>query len=101
MRESASTDLREPQGSNPLGPPGPSPPSFSLPCLGDVDVCPGEATGAAAPASLSSTRSNWPRSSIVSAIWAARREKPALADARRRAKSKEEGFAQSRFPELH
>ncbi len=23
MRESASTDLREPQGSNPLGPPGP------------------------------------------------------------------------------
>jgi len=25
MRESASTDLREPQGSNPLGPPGPSP----------------------------------------------------------------------------
>src|SRR5271157_3646803 len=24
MRESASTDLREPQGSNPLGPPGPS-----------------------------------------------------------------------------
>src|SRR5271157_4771188 len=27
MRESASTDLREPQGSNPLGPPGPE-----LPC---------------------------------------------------------------------
>jgi hypothetical protein len=26
MRESASTDLREPQGSNPLGPPGPEPP---------------------------------------------------------------------------
>jgi|GEM_PF-3384051 len=25
MRESASTDLREPQGSNPLGPPGPEP----------------------------------------------------------------------------
>jgi Domain of unknown function (DUF4091) len=25
MRESASTDLREPQGSNPLGPPGPKP----------------------------------------------------------------------------
>jgi hypothetical protein len=25
MRESASTDLREPQGSNPLGPPGPFP----------------------------------------------------------------------------
>ena len=24
MRESASTDLREPQGSNPLGPPGPA-----------------------------------------------------------------------------
>jgi len=24
MRESASTDLREPQGSNPLGPPGPN-----------------------------------------------------------------------------
>ncbi len=23
MRESARTDLREPQGSNPLGPPGP------------------------------------------------------------------------------
>ena len=28
MRESASTDLREPQGSNPLGPPGHSPPPF-------------------------------------------------------------------------
>jgi len=33
MRESASTDLREPQGSNPLGPPGPellSPPGPGL-----------------------------------------------------------------------
>jgi len=27
MRESASTDLREPQGSNPLGPPGPELPA--------------------------------------------------------------------------
>jgi hypothetical protein len=35
MRESASTDLWEPQGSNPLGPPGPwgfpSDVPFSLP----------------------------------------------------------------------
>src|SRR5208283_4173006 len=29
MRESASTDLREPQGSNPLGPPGPELPRGS------------------------------------------------------------------------
>jgi putative transposase len=35
------------------------------------------------------------------AIWAARREKLAQADARRRAKTKEKEFAQSRSPELH
>ena len=45
MRESASTDLREPQGSNPLGPPGPElvtgrmetngNPNFSSPQSGD------------------------------------------------------------------
>jgi putative transposase len=35
------------------------------------------------------------------AIWATRREKLAQADARRRAKAKEKGFAQSRSPELH
>jgi hypothetical protein len=35
------------------------------------------------------------------AIWAARREKLALADARRRAKPKEREFAQSQSPELH
>ena len=31
MRESASTDLREPQGSNPLGPPGPELPRAYAP----------------------------------------------------------------------
>jgi putative transposase len=35
------------------------------------------------------------------AIWAARREKLAQADARRRAKTKEKGFAESRPAELH
>ena len=34
------------------------------------------------------------------AIWAARREKLAQADARRRAKTQEQGFAQSRSPQL-
>ena len=101
MGESASTDLREPQGSNPLGPPGPSPPLLFPPVLGRRRRLSWRGNRRSCAASLSSTRSNWPRSSIVSAIWAARREKLALADARRRAKSKEEGFAQSRFPELH
>ncbi len=35
------------------------------------------------------------------AIWAARREKLAVADARRRAKTQEKTFAQSQSPELH
>src|SRR4051812_17090565 len=33
-------------------------------------------------------------------IWAARRQKPAAADARRRAKTRETGFARARPPEL-
>jgi len=35
------------------------------------------------------------------AVWAARREKLAWADARRQAKSKERAFAESHSPELH
>ena len=41
MRESASTDLREPQGSNPLGPPGPELQSDSpLPTCAAPGICP-------------------------------------------------------------
>ena len=74
MRESASTDRGSPRGAIPWGHPAIRPLLFLLPCLGDVGVCPGEVTGPGCAASLSSTRSNWPRSSIVSAMGVARRE---------------------------
>ena len=77
MRESASTDLREPQGSNPLGPPGPELcPRNSDPGIPSYDLA-DKLAGRAEP------------------IWATRKQKLATANAQRRARSEKEGFARS------
>ena len=54
MRESASTDLREPQGSNPLGPPGPELRAPMMPLSSDAAVEARDAKGLAHDASIPS-----------------------------------------------